>query len=121
MSVGEKLKRLRLNLKKTLKELSAEFDVSVNSIYRWEHDLASPRKPMLQKIAEYYDVPLMWLLHESQEARDSGTDVADTIECGTEQQLLRVYRKLSANSKYKILGYLERIYIETMDMDEQCT
>jgi transcriptional regulator with XRE-family HTH domain len=62
MSIGEKLKNLRLNVKKTLKEQSELFNVSINSVYRWEHDLTVPRKSVLRKISEFYDVPLEWFL-----------------------------------------------------------
>jgi len=115
MSVGEKLKKLRLNMKKTLKDQSEQFNVSVNSVYRWEHDLATPRKNMLKRMAEYYDVPLIWLLHENADEESQEEVNILNLENGTEQQMLKIYRKLSANSKYKILGYLERVYIETMN------
>ena len=114
MNVGEKFKKLRLGKKKTLKDLSTVFGVSVNSVYRWEHSLAVPRKPMLQRIADFFEVPLLWLLHDG--ADDIGTsDDEPFSESDTETQLLRIYRMLSDNSKYKVLGYLERIYIETME------
>jgi transcriptional regulator with XRE-family HTH domain len=119
MTIGEKLRTLRIKTKRTLKEQSEIFDVSLNSVYRWEHDLTAPKKSTLRRIAEHYDVPLEWLLQEDAdegalEAIKNGLSPEvnlDHLEC----QLLKMFKKLSENKKYKILGYLERVYVEDMD------
>ena len=103
MSLGEKLRNLRIKTKKTLTEQSRILKVSMNSIYRWEHDLTIPRKPMLRKMADYYGVPLDWLTTE-------GTSASLVSE--VEQNLLGMFRKLPDNNRYKILGYVERMYVE---------
>jgi len=103
MSLGEKLRNLRLKTKKTLSEQSKMLKVSMNSVYRWEHDLAVPRKPMLRIMADFYGVPLDWLLSESASA---------SLVSEIEQNLLGMFRKLPDNSRFKVLGYIERIYVE---------
>jgi transcriptional regulator with XRE-family HTH domain len=103
MSLGEKLRNLRLKTKKTLTEQSKILKVSMNSVYRWEHDLTVPRMPMLRKMADYYGVPLDWLMLE-------GTSASLVSE--VEQNLLGMFRKLPDNNRYKILGYVERMYVE---------
>ena len=103
MSLGEKLRSLRLKTKKTLTEQSRILKVSMNSVYRWEHDLSMPRKPMLRKMADYYGVPLDWLLMEGASA---------SLVSEVEQNLLGMFRKLPDNNRYKILGYVERMYVE---------
>jgi len=103
MSLGEKLRNLRLKTKKTLTEQSRILKVSMNSVYRWEHDLTIPRKPMLRKMADYYGVPLDWLLLEGASA---------SLVSEVEQDLLGMFRKLPDNNRYKILGYVERMYVE---------
>ena len=116
MTIGERLRNLRLKAKKTLREQSENFDVSINSIYRWEHGLAAPREAVLRRMAEYYAVPLEWLLHGS--ISDGGAHSLDELslaEHNAEKQLLCMFRKLSENNKFKILGYVERIYVETVD------
>jgi len=75
----------------------------MNSIYRWEHDLAIPRRPMLRKMADYYGVPLDWLLAESASA---------SLVSEIELNLLGMFRKLPDNNRYKVLGYVERMYVE---------
>jgi len=103
MSLGEKLRSLRQKSKKTLYEQSALLGVSMNSVYRWEHDLAVPRKPMLKKLADHYSVPLDWLLSES---------AAASLVSDVEQKLLCMFRQLTETSRYKVLGYVERMCIE---------
>ena len=118
MGVGEKLKSLRLKGRRTLKEQSQILGVSLNSVYRWEHDLAAPRKSMLRKIANLYEVPVEWLLQDGgggEYIRHAG-DVL-YFDQNIEQQLLRFFRKLIDNEQYKVLGYVERIYIESVDKE----
>ena len=103
MSLGEKLRNLRLKAKKTLAEQSEIFGVSMNSVYRWEHDLAVPRKPVLKVMAAHYAVPLDWLLSES---------AAASLVSDTEQKLLCMFRQLPDRSRYKVLGYVERMCVE---------
>jgi transcriptional regulator with XRE-family HTH domain len=103
MSLGEKLRNLRIRTNKTLTEQSKILKVSINSVYRWEHDMAMPRKPTLRRMADYYGVPLDWLMMEGTSA---------SIVSDTEQNLLGMFRKLPDNNRYKILGYVERMYVE---------
>ena len=103
MSLGEKLRSLRIKTKKTISEQSRLLRVSMNSVYRWEHDLATPRKPMLKVMADYYGVPLEWLLLEGASA---------SLISEIEQNLLGMFRKLPDNNRYKVLGYIERMYLE---------
>jgi transcriptional regulator with XRE-family HTH domain len=124
MGIGEKLKNLRISSKKTLKDESAIFNVSINTIYRWEHELTVPRKSSLIKIAAYYNVPPEWLFSDSD---SSDSDVKKNTRCdfcilnpespynNMEQQLIKMFRNMRDNNKYKTLGYLERIYVEDMD------
>ena len=108
MSLGEKLRSLRQKGKKTLSDQSFMLGVSMNSVYRWEHDLAVPRKPMLKKLADHYGVPLDWLLSESSAA---------SLVSDIEQKLLCMFRQLSENSQYKVLGYVERMCVEEYGLD----
>ena len=117
MDIGEKLRKMRVDMKKTLKEQGETFGVSLNSIYRWEHGFNVPKKAMLKRLADYYGVSVRWLLGEEDDA-EYGPGCADIAPCqvgDAECQLLRMYNKLSDFNKYKILGYIERTYVEEMD------
>ena len=111
MSLGEKLKILRVRESRTLKEQSVIFNVSMNSVYRWEHNLAVPRMPILKKIADFYNVHMEWFFHDDAEGNNT-EHITQSIADNIEQQLLNTFRKLPDHSKYKVLGYVERMCIE---------
>lgn len=128
-SIGERLKKLRLSVKKTLDEQSQVFNVALNTVYRWEHNLCIPRKSVLRKIAAYYNVPFEWILNGSasgnryddisangsENAEEESSKCDDCIlnpEKNTDQIILRMLRKLPDKKKYKIIGYIERMCLE---------
>jgi len=105
MSLGEKLKNLRLKEKRTMQAQSELCGVKLNTVFRWEHNITVPKEAVLKKIAEIHSVPLVWLTQDC--------DVKGSIKHdGIDQQLFNMINKLSDNQKYKLLGYMERIYVE---------
>jgi len=115
MSIGKRIKSLRLDTKRTLKDQSEILGVSLNSVYRWEHDLVAPRKGVIEKMADFYDVPFEWIVHGRTSEINTAFGGGMNHDASPENQLLRMYRNLSSNSKYKILGYIERICVEDID------
>ncbi|MCL1848625.1 MAG: helix-turn-helix domain-containing protein [Clostridiales bacterium] len=114
MTMGKRIKSLRLGMDLTLKEMSAMLGVSLNTVYRWEHDLVAPRKGALNRMAEEFQVPLKWLMYGvTVEEGNPSISPDDRFE----QNLLRMCRRLSEASRYKILGYAERIWVEDLRED----
>ena len=116
-SIGKRLKKLRLSIKKTLDEESRIFNVSLNTVYRWEHDLCIPRKSVLMKIADYYNVSYEWLLNGDRNEymigkRSKYDDFISDNEKNTEHIILNMIKKLSIRKKYKLIGYIELMCIE---------
>lgn len=103
MTLGNKLKILRKKTSMTLTEQSKILKVSVNSVYRWEHDLTVPRRPVLKMLADHYGVPVDWLLSDK---------AASFIVSDVEQDLLLMFRKLRDGNRYKAMGYIERMCVE---------
>ena len=110
VTLGKKLRNLRQKERQTLKEQSKIFDVSLNSIYRWEHDITMPKNSTLLKIAEFYDVSLDWLLAENP-VEDKLVDSISHTGSNEEQQLLSMFRKFSDSNKYRVLGYVEHMIV----------
>ncbi|MCL1824299.1 MAG: helix-turn-helix domain-containing protein [Oscillospiraceae bacterium] len=112
MSIGEKLKSLRFVMQRTQKQQSEVFGVALITVYRWEHDLTIPKLSVLKQIADYYNVTCEWLLDESDE--DEQPEPADkpNYTDGIEHQLLKMFRQLPVDKKNKVLGYIERIFVE---------
>ena len=113
MNLGEKLRKLRLKTKKTLKETSKMLNVSLNTVYRWEHGLSTPRKSVLKKAAGYYSVPLEWLLGEDggEDEIKGGERIMD-IESDIELKILATLKILPEHSKHRVLGYIECMFDE---------
>ena len=111
MSLGDRLRNLRQIKKHTLKEQSEILGVSLNSVYRWEHDLTTPRKSMLKTMADSFNVSLEWLLLESIGENDLTNSDHSPIE-HVEKQLVSLFRKLNESNKYKVLGYIEHMCVE---------
>jgi transcriptional regulator with XRE-family HTH domain len=116
MTIGEKLRDLRFKEEKTMKEFSEILGVSLNTVYRWEHNLTKPRYGVLTRLSLFFNVPMEWLLSKHT-ADDSEPFFQSTGEVtGTDdvvyQELLFYFKKLSNNDKYKVLGYVERLCID---------
>ena len=108
MTLGEKLKNLRLKEKRTLQAQSELCGVKLNTVFRWEHDMTIPKDMHLKNIAELHCVPVSWLTKE--DIKDEHIDV--------NQQLLYIFNKLSDNHKYRVLGYIEHVYIENQNSEK---
>ena len=117
MTLGEKLKNLRKKLNLTLKDQCELLGVSLNSVYRWEHNLAIPRMSTLNTLADFYNVSLEWLLLQNVRKNWLAPAVTPIIN-DIEQQLHSTLRKLSSNDKYRVLGYIERMCMDEIGIDK---
>ena len=113
MSIGERLRKLRSSTKKTLKEASEIFGISLNTVYRWEHDLCIPRKTVLMKMAEAYGVHFEWILSGVEDGENAvGESRIFGPATDIEQRILKMIRRLPEAKKYSIIGYIERMIVE---------
>jgi len=120
LSIGERLKKLRLSTKKTLKEVSEILGISLNTVYRWEHDLCTPRKSVIKKMADFYGVQSEWILTgEGQQDSADYDGRAFTPVTDVEQKILKMIRRLPESKKHSIIGYIDRIYMEEQEKKEQ--
>ena len=103
MSLGDKLRVLRRKSKKTMSEKGVTLNVTMNTVHRWEIDSAVPRKTMLKRMADYYGVPVCWLLSETSSA---------SLTAEAEKNLLNMYRAMPDNYRKKVVGFVERMYAD---------
>ncbi|MCL2425740.1 MAG: helix-turn-helix domain-containing protein [Oscillospiraceae bacterium] len=108
MTLGEKLRHLRLKTKKTLHEQGRILKVSMNSVYRCEHDIAVPRKSMLKKMADHFETPLDWLLSDI---------AAPSLARDLEETLLSIFRELPDVLKHKAIKLIEVIHSEAKEKE----
>jgi len=109
MTLGEKLRHLRLKTKRTLHQQGRILKVSMNSVYRWEHDIAVPRKTMLKKMADHFEIPLDWLLSDI---------AAPSLERELEETLLTIFRDLPDVLKHKVIKTAECIAKEAKEKEQ---
>ena len=62
MSIGARLYNLRKDRNLSKAEAAGKFDVSNNTIIRWENDGFEPSKLRLSKISKFYGVSTNWIL-----------------------------------------------------------
>jgi len=98
LSLGIKLKSLRVKARKTLEEFGNEIGVSINTVYRWEHDKSYPRRYMLDVVAKYYEVTIEWLISDNTVAKVLSLD---------ENELLDMIRQLPEDNRNKVRGYMD--------------
>lgn len=61
-TLGYRLKSLRKNMQLTGEEFGAKMNVSKPTVSLWESDKRTPNAEMLQKIANFFDVSVDYLL-----------------------------------------------------------
>ena len=125
MSIGEKLKELRKKDNRSLKAQGKELGVSMNAIYRWEHDICAPRKTSLKKIVKLHNISLKWLLDDDAVFDDldkaAKCDDGDCVcvppskrKRASVRQLVLMYRELPEEDKYLCFNLVERIHANGM-------
>ena len=118
MTIGEVLKNIRLRHKRTLKEQSQILGVSINTVYRWEHNIALPRKTALKKLATSFGMSADQLIQKSWIEDVNFSDGMNYENDVTEQQMLKLFRKLSSPEKCRVMGFLERSCMEDEEDDD---
>lgn len=85
-NIGEKIKELRLEKKVTQKEIAEAIGVSPVSVQRFEYGSVRPSLDTLVALAEYFDVPLDFLMGHTGTnltgANLKRTDMRDVKACG---------------------------------------
>ena len=115
MNIGDRLRELRAQNNIRQRELSASIGVSINTIHRWECGYVIPNQENLLKLADYFGVSREWLLWGSTTNVSAlKPDAGCAADTNNELMLLQMYRKLPGAHQYKILGYLERLCVETL-------
>ena len=66
MTVGSNIKKARGEKEIKQAELADSLGVDISTVSRWENDKSVPNSTMLQKIAEFLDVPTALLLEENE-------------------------------------------------------
>lgn len=77
MNFGERLRFLRNELDYSLRKMADELDISFSALGKYERNEHQPDFETLEKIADYFDVSIDWLLGRTQEGYDHAIRIID--------------------------------------------
>ena len=109
------LKALRTELGISQQKLADEFNISQQSIYKYEHSLAEPDINTLMQIADYFNTTVDYIIgHDT-------SNVVNTESTLSRQELrhLVLYRKLANVQKTKLDALLESFLTEKKEPDDE--
>lgn len=78
--LGERIRRLRLEIEKTQKEFGALFGVANSTVSLWESGDNQPDADMLTRIASHFRVSVDWLIGRTDDRGQRGVDRPNLAE-----------------------------------------
>ena len=87
MTLDKKLARLRKKAGLSQAEVSEELDVSRQAVTKWETGQSRPSTENLQSLSKLYNVPLEYLLDESEDELPAPAPTAPAAENGQERDI----------------------------------
>lgn len=93
-------------------QLALKLGASSNSIvYQWSKG-SKPRSDMMMKLAEYFDVPVAYLLTGDESLRTKekpATEVTGNERLRLQREIAERIAKLSPQNMIKVIGYLDSL------------
>ncbi|MBE6707944.1 MAG: helix-turn-helix transcriptional regulator [Ruminococcaceae bacterium] len=113
-----KLKELRESKGLSQYTFARDFGVSQSAVGNWESGIRLPKADIIEKIAEYFDVSVDYLLGRTEEKKpsvqsDEGIDENTVIICGRDGKAIKMH--LSDKGIDLIKGMLEALDNESSD------
>ena len=104
----EMLIYLRKRADLTQVELAKKLGVSRSTIGNYEKGIRTPDYEMLEKIADFFNVDLNFLLGKSGNEADLYKRYAEAeFKEKVEKEILRLFRKLNSDGQDKVRAYME--------------
>ena len=75
MSLGEKIRKLRLSKDITQKELADQLNVSFQTVSKWENNINEPDLASLKKIANIFNCPIDFFFEDDEEKINNSLEV----------------------------------------------
>ena len=100
------LKNLRKEKKLLQKDIAKLLGISVSTYSNWEQGKFEPDNASLQKLADYFNVSVDYLLGRES---DSGIINTNANLAPIENDVLTLFRKLNKQDQFKALGFLQAL------------
>ena len=91
-TIAETIKKLRIEKNLTIRELANELDVSYSSIGMYEQGRRQPNYETLEKIADFFNVDMNFLLGKS--------EIRNSYNMGLDEKDEKIYKALKLNYIY---------------------
>lgn len=98
-----RLKELRYQKNITQQKLAIDFNLSQNTISKWELGQANPDIATLIKLADYFNVTIDYLVGRSEQP------IFMKNRTQVEERLLEKYRMLDRYDRPKVEGYIDAL------------
>jgi len=102
----KKLKELRNNLGLSQQALAERFNLSQQSIYKYENGLAEPDIDMLKNFSNFFGVTIDYLVDGSDEKYDLDSSFVPT---GYEIELLKDLRKINPETRQYLIELIKHM------------
>lgn len=103
MTVGERIKTIRLKRGFTQKQLAERCKIDAANLRKYESGRQNPKMQTLEKIATALNVPLANLIVYYEEFEK-------IFENEQEEKMIEKYRKLIPKAQNKVAGYVDALY-----------
>ena len=125
MTIGDKIKNIRIQKNITQKELADALGIAPNSLYRYENNMREPKAEMLGRIAGALNCPVARLVGTDYVSPDMADKVAGMIKLymGTEapdfqNELFDILVNMPTEGWKKLTQAAENLSIEQKAFDE---
>ena len=119
-SMGNRIKKLRLENNMTLEELGNKVGVGKSTVRKWENGMiANMRRDKIAKLAAALNVSPAYLMGWNESSVPAAAIEIYNVHCETKNEvdLVLSYRKLSEHNQRKVLTYSKNL-LSTQQMEE---
>ncbi len=107
MSIGEKIRELRLERELLQKELAAKIHIAANTLSQFESDKANPSYDVLTSFADFFGVSTDYLLGREDDFGNINVSSSAPALTSEEQHLLDTFRKLNMKNRMHVSTYAD--------------
>ena len=117
MQIGIIIKKLRKEKDITQEQLASHLNISRSTIAGYETKCHQPDYETLQKIAEFFEVTLDYLV--SGNLNPYTRQIEPINETALNHEINCVYRQLSPSSKQELLKYMKLLLLQEKETDKE--
>ena len=108
LETAEKLKALRKEKNATQQDVAKAVGVNRSTIGRWETgDIATLKAPQLKKLADFYNVNVLWLMNF-----DVARDPEQSVVSGKRKEIIKIIETLNSDQLDDIKKFIDAFILK---------